>query len=124
MEWVTEIGCAYDATITVATAAGATKAVTIQLKDYAGNNLTVKNCVDAYVSTESNGDTVGAVTSIVKLTNGDVMSKDTTTSVKFLSESNGLIDCTIDGTGVGSVYLNVVLHNGRIVTSSIITFNA
>lgn len=123
MEWTPIVDCAYDCKITVTTGT-TTCAVEIQLKDFAGNNLTVKNCVAAYISTGSTGDTAGTVTSIVKLTNGDVIGADTTVSVILLSESNGLIDCTIDGTTQGSVYLNVILPNGKIVTSGIVTFTS
>ncbi len=66
MEWTMEVGCAYDAKFTLGDA-GLTRAVTIQLKDFAGNNLTVKNAISVYYSTDPVADlseTLGATTEL------------------------------------------------------------
>lgn len=123
MEWTPIIDCAYDCTITVGTIA-ATGPVTIQLKDFEGKNLTVKGAVDAYISSDVNGETTSTVTSIVILADGILHKIEDTKAYHLISESNGSITLTLNGTGANSRYLNVVLPNGKIVTSSIITFTS
>jgi len=120
MEWVTEIGCAYDADITVGTAA-ATCAVAIQLKDFAGNNLKVKGVFYIYTSSDATGDAPAAITTIAKGTDGDVLILLATYYWMAISEDDGSIDVTVDGATTTTCYLNVVLPNGKVVHSDAIT---
>ena len=125
MEWTPIVGCAYGATIAVGTA-GATIDVTIQLTDFAGNALTEAASVMAYVSSDSAG-----------LTHGDFESMDITSGGagdcievvadklwQLISEEDGTIAVTPDGSGADSMYLNLIMPNGIIVHSTIITFTA
>ena len=123
MEWTPIVDMAYDCSISLGTAT-TTCVATIQLKDYAGNDLDVRGVVDCYISSDDNGDEVSTVTSIVIATDGDILTIESTKAYKLISEDDGDIGLTIDGTGANSRYLNVVLPNGKIVTSSVITFTA
>ncbi|GAH84830.1 unnamed protein product, partial [marine sediment metagenome] len=53
MEWTTEVGCAYSATIKIVSSDPAV--VEIQLKDWAGNNLKVPASIFAYLSSTPTG---------------------------------------------------------------------
>lgn len=123
MEWTPIIDVAYDCTITVGTIS-ATGPVTIQLKDFAGNDLTVKSAVSCYISSDSAGETTSTVTSIVILTDGILYKLEDTKAYLLISESDGDIGLTLNGTGANSRYLNVVLPSGKIVTSDVITFTS
>ena len=124
MEWTTEIGCAYSATITVGTIT-ATGDVTIQLKDYAGNNLTVPNGVMVYFTTDAAGQTIETLGAEATIATNGICNVVTATSVYYcISEATGLIDLTLDGDGAVSNYLHVVLPNGKIVHSGVITFTS
>ena len=121
MEWTTEINCAYDVEFTLGST-GSTREVTIQLKDYAGNNLTVKNAILIYYSTDADGDdkeTMGAAT--VLATHGIIETLVSTKLDFLVTEDDGKVAITVDGDDV-SIYVNVILPNGRVVTSQIIEF--
>ena len=111
------------ATIVVGTETG-TVDITIQLTDYAGNPLTEAACVMCYVSSDATG-----------LTHGDFDSMDITSSGagdclevvadiywQLISEEDGTIAVTPDGSGADTMYLNLILPNGKIVHSDVITF--
>jgi len=123
MEWVTEKNCAYSVTFTIA-AAGATVLVALQLKDYAGNALTAKNAVTVYCSSDTTGDTLVALTTLVDATHGFSNILLATKIFHLVTEDTGIVDVTLDGTAAMTVYMNVILPNGKIVTSGAIVFNA
>ena len=123
MEWVTEKNCAYSVTFTIA-AAGATVLVALQLKDYAGNALTAKNAVTVYCSSDTKGDTLVALTTLVDATHGFSNILLATKIFHLVTEDTGIVDVTLDGTAAMTVYMNVILPNGKIVTSGAIVFNA
>jgi len=123
MEWTPEINCAYGVTFTIA-AAGATVLVALQLKDYAGNALTAKNAVTVYCSSDTKGDTLVALTTLVDATHGFSNILLATKIFHLVTEDTGIVDVTLDGTGPMTVYMNVILPNGKIVTSGAIVFNA
>ena len=122
MEWTSIVNSAHDCTITLVGDAAATRDVTIQLKDYAGNDLKVKNVVYMYVSTDDAGDATTIVDKIDITTNGDgdLLELLADNFWVAVSEDDGDIAITIEETDNVDVYLNVILPNGRVVTSELI----
>lgn len=123
MEWTTEVGCAYNAIFTIGSV-GATMTCSIQLVDYAGNNLTQKNAIRIYYSTDADGlevEEVGAET--VLATHGIIIIDNTQFLATLITEENGVVALTLDGNNCDT-YINVILPNGRVVTSSVLAFNA
>jgi len=121
MEWTPIVDCAYDCDITVGTASD-TCAVAIQLKDYAGNDLTVRGTVDIFFTSDSSGQVMADVTDCASGTDGDLLELLTDYYFMAVSEADGDIDVTLDGSGANSRYMNVRLPNGKRVISSVITF--
>jgi len=121
MEWTTEVGCAYDADITVGTTASNKAKVTVQLKDYAGNNLTVPNNVLVRISDVATGLSTPstAIGSEVAInTNGDLAVLLTKVAYLVTSTAAGLFDVDLEDTSNKSTfYLVVVLPNGKLVVS-------
>lgn len=124
MEWEVIVGCAYDATITVGTAT-TTCDINIQLKDFAGNDLTEPAAIYAYVSSDADGLDYGDFTSLAITSSGDGSCVEVVTDKLWhlISETDGDIDVTADGSGADTMYLNLVMPNGKIVHSSVITFS-
>ncbi|MBC8499491.1 MAG: hypothetical protein H8D39_03075 [Candidatus Atribacteria bacterium] len=125
MEWTTEVGCAQTATIAVGTESGETFAPTIQLKDWAGNNLTVPAAIVCYVSNVATGLDVDTISGEVALTgsgNGAVSTLLTHYAWLLISEANGTISVTITDTGTGALYLVLVMPNGKLVVSDVMTY--
>jgi len=122
MEWSSWIDCAYDCDISVGTITD-TGNITIQLKDFEGKNLNVKSRVSMYISSDSDGLTTSTVTSAAAST-GIVNKIYDTYSYEIISETDGSAVITLDGTTNCSRYMNVVLPNGKVVTSGIITFTS
>jgi len=119
MEWTPIIDSAYDCTITPGTAT-TTCDVTIQLKDFAGNDLTVKNVVYMYVSTDATGDVLTIVDKIDTTAggDGDILELLTDSYWMAISEDDGDIAVTIEESDDIDIYLNVVLPSGKVVTSA------
>jgi len=109
-------GMAYDATITPATPS-ATCNVAIQLLDFAGNDLEVKNVVYIYISSDATGDATTIVDAIISGTDGDLLELFTDGYWIAVSEDDGDIDIQIQEADAIDIYLNVILPNGKIVTS-------
>ena len=120
MEWTTLKNVAASCTISVGTATTAC-VVTVQLKDWAGNNLTEPGVVMGYISSDAAGLTQSTVTSATVATGGQ-FSIEATKAYMFLSTAAGSFSTSLDGTGANSRYFNIVLSNGRVVHSTIITF--
>ena len=119
MEWTSIVDCAYDCTISLG-AATTTCQCSIQLLDFAGNDLAVRGSVTVYTSSDATGDVPVAVTSLAAGTDGGLIATLATYLSTGISETDGDLDVVVDGTGDQDVYLNVVLPNGKIVTSAII----
>lgn len=123
MEWTTEVGCAYTADIDVGTESGGKIAVTIQLKDYAGNNLTVPNSIVAYCASDSDGLTyaVTDLTTDIHTDTGSLAVLTTKGVYQLVSTAAGLIvlDCT-DSSACTAFYLVLVLPNGKLIVSDAI----
>lgn len=124
MEWTPIIDCAYAASFTIGSV-GATMTCTIQLKDFAGKNLTVKSGILVYFTTDADGNTkeeLGA--SVVVATHGIVYELTSKYDYLLITEDNGVVAITVDGDGATSTYVNVVLPDGKVATSSVMAFNA
>lgn len=125
MEWTPIVDCAYDATITVPTISSNTFAVTIQLLDYAGNDLTVPASVLCYVASDSAGLDSSDLTSEITITSGG----DGSTFVvlakyawQLISEADGDIAIDVTDTGTDTLYLVLVMPNGKLVVSGALAF--
>lgn len=121
MEWTPIIDCAYDCDISVGTIT-TTGVITIQLKDFQGKDLKEIGRVTCYITSDAAGLTTSTVTSLAISTDGILHTIHDTYSYELISETDGDIDLAIDGTGANSRYLHVVLPNGRVKHSAIITF--
>jgi len=121
MEWTPIVDCAYDAVITVG-ACTTTCAVVVQLKDFAGNDLAVKGMVGIYLSSDAAGLTKDNIDNIAAGTDGNVWELLADNYYMACSEADGDIDLTCTEAADTNVYLNVVLPNGKIVTSTILDF--
>ena len=121
MEWTTEIGCAYSATLTPGASDADTVAVAIQLKDYAGNNLTVPNAVLAYLASDATGLTVNVTDGTTDLVagTGSVAILTAYKAYLLVSDATGAIVVTLVKTdGAKDYYLVLVLPNGKRIVSS------
>jgi len=119
-----EAGQADDAAFTIA-AEGATVVVSVQLKDYMGNALTVKNAVMFYMTTDAAGNVIETLgTDAVVATHGIINIVTTNSVYLCVTEDTGIFAVTLDGTGHLDNYMNVVLPNGKVVTSGAIHFSS
>ena len=123
MEWTTEVGCAYTATFSIG-AIGGSMTCTIQLKDFAGNALKVKNAITIYFTSDADGDETEAVTSVALATHGIIYTIETLKAYLLITEDTGIAAVTIDNDEAADLYVNVILPNGKVVTSSKMAFNA
>jgi len=121
MEWTPIVDCAYDCTITVGTCT-TTCAVVVQLLDFAGNDLAVKGVVGIYLSSDADGETTSDIDNIATGADGFVYELLADKYYMAVSEADGDIDLTCTEAADVDVYLNVVLPNGKIVTSTILDF--
>ena len=123
MEWTPIIDCAYDATITLVSSDPAV--ITIQLKDYAGNDLTVPASVMAWVSSTATGIDPSALSGEIALTgsgDGAVLIHLTHYLYQLISEADGDIAVTITDTGTTAQYLTLLMPNGKLVVSEHLVF--
>lgn len=127
MEWTPIIDVAYDATITVAEKDTDEWYVYVQLKDFAGNDLTVPGSVLCYLASDSAGLDFNAAT----VTTETAIKADGSLAIilaKILylatSEADGDIDFTITDTGDDVYYFVVVLPSGKLVVSEAMTFES
>ena len=123
MEWTPIVDCAYDATITLVSSDPAV--VTIQLKDFAGNDLTVPASVMAWISSTATGIDPSPVSSELALTgsgDGAVLIHLTHYLYQLISEADGDIAVTITDTGETAQYLTLLMPNGKLVVSEHLVF--
>jgi len=125
MEWTPIIDSAHHCTIFVGDENG-TVDINIQLLDFAGNDLKVKNVVYLYMSAGADGNVLSTAAGIDTTSegDGDVLELLIDNYWMAISEDDGDIDVTIDGTTSTDYFLNVVLPNGKVVTSEKITFTS
>ncbi len=96
--------------------------VTIQLKDFAGNALTNKNVFDFYITTDADGLLSSTVTSVALATHGIIETLVATKLYRLITEDNGIAAVTLTLAEATTRHLNVILPNGKVVTSKVITF--
>lgn len=129
MEWTPIIDCAYDADFIIGNEALDVINVAIQLKDFAGNALTNRACIYAYMSDDEYGDSVaaGASTpdSVAEGTYGILEDIEAGKAFMLTSGADGIIDIDItEASGADTFYLVLVMANGKLVVSNAITFEA
>ena len=120
MEWTPIVDAAYDCSISVGTIA-ATGDISVQLKDYAGNNLTEIGVVGMYITSDAAGLTSTQVASATADT-GIVHQITQYCAYKLISNASGLSVVELDGSGASTAYMHVVLPNGRVRHSAAIVF--
>lgn len=112
--------------VTFSVGAEATNVITVaaQLKGQDLLDLAVRGYVYWYLSSDASGDVLASAASggVTNGTDGIVKTSVTGISGFAVSESDGDIDFAITDSTARTVYLNVVLPNGLIVTSGAITF--
>jgi hypothetical protein len=120
-----------DATITVGTPTAGSFPVAIQLKNAQGGDLDHCAGVFFYLSKNSDGSTIcldGTDTTSVTIgTDGlfpEIAGYATAVCGHVISESDGDIDMTIVVLTTKTVYLVLVMPNGQLVISAIMTYTA
>jgi hypothetical protein len=115
-----------DASFTIGAEASNAINVAIQLKYDKSRADTVRRSVFAYLSDDANGDSIVATVpdgGWAIGTDGLLIPVVTSKAAHLTSESDGDIDVTIThAAGAKTVYLILVMPNGRLVASSAITF--
>jgi len=99
--------------------------VAIQLQDVKGNDLAVRASVLVYLSDDAEGDdlTATAATSIAIGTDGVAILLVAAKAYHVISEVDGDIDLAVEYTGGAKTwYVNVIMPDGSIITSSALTF--
>jgi hypothetical protein len=113
------------AEITVGEEATNVRAITIQLKNDEGADVTSRRVVDILVLADANGDALastGGSTGIAIGTDGTILVTVTSKKVfKVISEADGDIDLTWTDTGTEACYLAVVQSDGSLAISSALT---
>lgn len=123
MEWTPIIDRAYDCIITVGTCT-TTCAVVVQLKDFEGKDLNVKGTVLIYLTSDADGNTTDNIDNIAAGTDGIVYELLADKVYMAISEDDGDIDLTCTEAADTDVYVNVVLPNGKVVTSTVLDFTS
>lgn len=102
------------------------RTVSIQLKTVAGADLAVRGAVQAYLSADANGDALSALdlASVAAGADGVLIPGSADTGFTLVSEADGDIDVTIDSNANGTLYLVLIMPNGRLAASGAITFAA
>lgn len=115
-----------DASFVIGAEAGNVINVGIQLKYDKSQADTVRRAVHAYLSDDANGDSIVATApsgAVAIGTDGVLYDIGAAKKHFFLvSESDGDIDINITEAGVKTLYLVLVMPNGRLVPSTAITF--
>ena len=111
-----------DATITVGDEAANVRAITIQLTDANGDDVSEVTVIEAFVMSDATGTaiaTTGGSTGIAIGTDGAILTTITAKKHFVLSsESDGDIDLTWTDTGTESVALALKMPNGNMITTA------
>ena len=118
-----------DCTITVGAEATNVINVAVQLLGFDAENLSDRGCVHWYLSGDADGDgmlaTEPTTMPVAIGTDGVVLEDWDSTTDKVgcvISNATGAFDLDIGDTGTPTMYLVVVLPNGRVKASAAITF--
>lgn len=112
------------ARITVGAEVSNARAITIQLTDGAGRDISYRAAVDLVLLLDANGDAfaaTGGSTGIAIGTDGALLATVAKKRWTAISEADGDIDLTWTDTGTEAAYLGVILPNGAMVVSSALT---
>lgn len=115
---------AVDAEITVGAEATNVRAITIQLKDANGDDITSRQVVQAFVFADASGNafaTTGGSTGIAIGTDGALLAVVAKKQFTLISEDDGDIDLTWTDTGTEAAYLGILLPSGKLVISDALT---
>lgn len=115
------------ATIAIGADVADSRAITIQLTDGLGNNITERHTVMAGVYLDANGDApvvTGGSTGIVIGTDGMLFTIVAKKLFQLVSEADGDIDLTWTDTGTEVAYLGLHMPNGQLVMSGALTNDA
>lgn len=115
-----------DATITVGTKSSHAYPIAIQLLGPSGVDMKYSAVVDVYLATDVAGDTMASATESAGLdilTDGTIIKEHTSDVYQTLkSEADGDIGLTVSLNASYTVYLVVVLPNGRVVVSTALAY--
>jgi len=100
--------------------------VAIQLKDSLGADLAVSGVVRGYLAADNAGAALSALdlASVAIGTDGLLIAGAAETDFVLVSEADGDIDVTIDSNANGTLYLVLIMPDGKLVISGAITFAA
>lgn len=115
------------ATFTIGAEAADVINVGIQLKDANGVDIAERIALDAYLSTDAEGDNVAATApdgGVAIGTDGVAIPLVADKCFKLISEVDGDIDLNIEESGAATFYLILVMPDGTLVASGAITFAA
>tara|TARA_R100000152_G_C6759147_1_gene183060 strand:+ start:490 stop:1002 length:513 start_codon:yes stop_codon:yes gene_type:complete len=103
--------------------AGAAKEFSVQFKDSAGANVSKAITFDYYLSSDAAGQTLAsAATEIADGGAGALLHEYTADlSGKFITTAAGLAEVDVTATGV-ALYFNVIMPDGSVTTSSVLTW--
>ena len=123
-----QAGVVAGAVFTVGAEAANVVNVAIQLNDASAVALAVKAGLNMYLSTDAAGVTIepNGPTTIAIGTDGIFLPNggDSVIDGFLISEADGDIDLNLTKAAADTMYMNVVLPSGLIVTSGVITFDA
>lgn len=114
-----------DVRYTAAAEASDARVVSCQFIDANGADIDYVVGVQQYLSSDSAGQTVvAATTALAAGTDGTILTEHTANAHwSAVSEADGDLDINIThGVGVATYYLNTILPDGRVKTSSAIAF--
>lgn len=113
-----------NAVITVGAEVANVRAITIQLADIAGRDISYRAAIRAVVLADANGDAfvaTGGSTGIAIGVDGALLSLVAKKSFQLISEADGDIDLTWTDTGTEAAFLGLILPTGEVVISAPLT---
>ena len=112
------------AVITVGAESTNVRAITIAMKDGAGNAMTTRALVNVVVLADANGDAfvaTGGSTGIAIGSAGALLALVAKKAFMLITEADGTADLTWTDVGTEAAYLGIVLPTGELVISSALT---
>lgn len=127
MEWTTLINVPHSAVVTAGATHTSTIAVTVVLKDYAGNALTVGRAVHCYLSEDSGGlgQSTTDLTTDMTASVGTCMIQESKRQYLLVCNTSGALTLSLGyTTGAKTFYLVLVMPSGELQVSGAIAFTA